>query len=120
MDDFVLLLGCKKKAKEYLNKISCFLKAKLKLELNSKTAYFKAKQGVNFCGFRIWKTHRLLREQSKKKMRRKLKNFEKLYKENRIELDYILMCIKSWLGHAKHCNSYNLVSKMFNEFVLKK
>ena len=44
---------------------------------NSK--YFKASQGVNFCGYRIWKTHKLLRVQSKKKMRRKLKNFEKLY-----------------------------------------
>ena len=120
MDDFVLLFDCKAKAQEYLEKIRWFLKEKLKLELNSKTAYFKAKQGVNFCGFRIWKTHRLLREQSKKKMRRKLKNFEKLYKENKVELEYILACINSWVGHAKHCNSYNLVSKMFNEFVLKK
>ena len=54
---------------------------------NSK--YFKASQGVNFCGYRIWKTHKLLRVQSKKKMRRKLKNFEKLYMENRINLDYV-------------------------------
>ena len=120
MDDFAILFACKAKAQEYLEKIRWFLKEKLKLELNSKTAYFKAKQGVNFCGFRIWKTHRLLREQSKKKMRRKLKNFEKLYKENKVELEYILACINSWVGHAKHCNSYNLVSKMFNEFVLKK
>ena len=103
-----------------IGEIQIFLRENLKLELNAKTAYFKAKQGVNFCGFRIWKTHRLLREQSKKKMRRKLKNFEKLYRENRIELDYILACINSWMGHAKHCNSYNLVSKMFNKFVLRK
>lgn len=120
MDDFVLLLESKEKAKEYLEKIKCFLKENLRLELNAKTSYFKAKQGVNFCGFRIWKTHRLLREQSKKKMRRKLKSFEKLYKKDRIEPDYILACINSWLGHAKHCNSYNLINKMFDEFVLKK
>ena len=120
MDDFVILLNSKERAKEYLEKIKVFLKENLKLELNAKTAYFKAKQGVNFCGFRIWKTHRLLREQSKKKMKRKLKNFEKLYKEDRIELDYVLACINSWRGHAKHCNSYNLVNKMFEKFVLKK
>ena len=53
-------------------------------------------------------------------MRRKLKNFAKLYKENRIELEYITACINSWRGHAKHCNSYNLVNKMFDEFVLSK
>ena len=120
MDDFVLLLKSKEQAKEFFNKIQFFLRNKLKLELNSKTVYFKAKQGINFCGFRIWKTHRLLREQSKKKMKRKLKKFEKLYSEDRKELDYILACINSWLGHAKHCNSYNLVNKMFKEFVLRK
>ena len=37
------------------------------------------------------------------------------YKQN-----YILACINSWLGHSKHCNSYNLVNKIFEEFVLKK
>lgn len=120
MDDFVLLLESKGQTKEYLERIRIFLREKLKLELNAKTAYFRAKQGVNFCGFRIWKTHRLLREQSKKKMKRKLKNFEKLYKEDRVELKYIVMCINSWLGHAKHCNSYNLVRKMLESFVLRK
>ena len=120
MDDFVLLLDSKEKAKAYLNKISKFLRTNLKLELNKKTSYFKAKQGVNFCGFRIWKTHRLLREQSKKKMKRKLKTFEKLYRDNKIEQSYILACINSWMGHAKHCNSYNLRNKLFKEFVLRK
>ena len=117
---FVLLLDSKEKAKAYLNEISKFLRANLKLELNKKTSYFKAKQGVNFCGFRIWKTHRLLREQSKKKMKRKLKTFEKLYRENKIGQSYILACINSWMGHAKHCNSYNLRNKLFKEFVLGK
>ena len=120
MDDFVLLLKSKKQAKETLNKIETFLTEKLELKLNSKTAYFKESQGINFCGFRIWKTHRLLREQSKKKMKRKLKNFQKLYQKGKIELPYITACINSWKGHSKHCNSYHLVNKMLNEFVLKR
>ena len=120
MDDFVLLLKSKREAREVLGKIENFLEEKLELKLNSKTAYFKENQGVNFCGFRIWKTHRLLREQSKKKMKRKLKNFQKLYAKNRIELSYITACINSWKGHSKHCSSYNLVNKMLSEFVLKK
>ena len=53
--------------------------------------------------------YRLLREQSKKKMKRKLKNFEKLYKKGKIELSYITACINSWKGHAKHANSFHLV-----------
>ena len=78
MDDFVLIIESKEKTKELLEKIKGLLDKNLKLELNSKTAYFKQNQGINYCGFRIWKTHRLLREQSKKKMKRKLKNFQKL------------------------------------------
>ena len=120
MDDFVLILETKEKAKEMLEKIKTFLDENLKLELNSKTAYFKQNQGINFCGYRIWKTHRLLREQSKKKMKRKLKNFQKLYKKGKIELPYIKACINSWKGHAKHANSYNLINKMLEDFVLKK
>lgn len=38
----------------------------------------------------------------------------------KIELPYITACINSWKGHSKHCNSYNLVNKMLNEFVLKR
>ncbi len=120
MDDFVLLLKNKQKAKEILIEIKKFLLEKLKLELNSKTAYFKAQQGINFCGFRIWKTHKLIREQSKKKMKRKMKTFQKLYKKDKIELAYITACINSWKGHAKHANTYNLINKMFKEFVLTK
>ena len=120
MDDFVLIVESKEKAKKSLGKIKNFLDEKLKLELNTKTAYFKQNQGINYCGFRIWKTHKLLREQSKNKMKRKLKNFQKLYKKGKIELPYITACINSWKGHAKHANSYNLVNKLLNEFVLSK
>lgn len=56
----------------------------------------------------------------KKKMKRKLKNFQKLYAKDKIETTYIIACINSWLGHARHCNSYHLVNKMFEEFVLRK
>lgn len=56
----------------------------------------------------------------KKKMKRKLKNFQKLYAKDKIETTYIIACINSWLGHARHRNSYHLVNKMFEEFVLRK
>ena len=61
MDGLVLLLKSKDEAKNNLKKITVFLDEKLHLKLNQKTAYFKANQGVNFCGYRIWKTHKLLR-----------------------------------------------------------
>lgn len=120
MDDFVILLDSKEKAKVLLKDLSIYIEKNLHLKLNKKTAYFKAKQGINFCGYRIWSTHKLLRLQSKKKFKRKLKNLKKLYREERISQDYIVACINSWRGHANHCNSYNLQKKIFDEFVLRK
>ena len=120
MDDFVILLDSKEKAKVLLKDLSIYIEKNLHLKLNKKTAYFKAKQGINFCGYRIWSTHKLLRLQSKKKFKRKLKNLKKLYREERISQDYIVACINSWRVHANHCNSYNLQKKIFDEFVLRK
>lgn len=120
MDDSVFILESKEKAKIVLEKIREYVEYNLKLELNSKTAYFRQSQGVNFCGFRIWKTHRLLRVQSKKKMKRKLKNFQILYKKDRVDLKYVTACINSWKGHAKFANSYDLINKILGEFVLNK
>ena len=120
MDDFVLLFENKEKARRGVVEIRKYLGSVLKLELNSKTSYFKEKQGINFLGYRIWKTHLLIRNQSKKKIKRKLKNFQKLYKENKIELEYITACINSWKGHVKFGNSYNLINRILEKFVLTK
>lgn len=67
MDDFILLLPDKASCIEIKNTISNFLEEKLHLKLNSKSKYFPNKMGVNFCGYRIFHTHRLLRNSSKKK-----------------------------------------------------
>lgn len=71
MDDFILLLDCKKTCIEFLEKIKVFLDTHLKLELNDKSRYYPNKMGVNFCGYRIFSTHKLLRVKSKKKIKKK-------------------------------------------------
>lgn len=48
----------------YLNKLEHYIKEELKL--NKKTNYFKAKQGVNFCGYKIFATHILQKKENKK------------------------------------------------------
>lgn len=67
MDDFVLLLPSKEDCIKYKSTISTFLKDALHLELNAKSRYFPNKMGVNFCGYRIFATHKLLRNCSKRK-----------------------------------------------------
>ncbi len=63
-----------------------FLKDALHLELNAKSRYFPNKMGVNFCGYRIFATHKLLRNCSKKKIKRHVKKWNYLYKNNELDI----------------------------------
>ena len=115
MDDFILLLPNKETCIKYKNIISTFLKDALHLELNSKSRYFPNKMGVNFCGYRIFSTHKLLRNSSKKKIKRHVKKWNTLYKQNNLDIPHTLLRINSWLGHSSFCNSYNLQKKILRK-----
>ena len=71
MDDFCLLLKTKQECFLIKKKIEKYLMTHLKLELNSKSRYYKNNLGINFCGYKIYETHRLLRNICKKKIKRK-------------------------------------------------
>lgn len=110
MDDFVLLVENKEVAKEIYIKIEKFLETNLKLELNPKSKYYPYKMGIDFCGYRIFHTHKLVRNRSKKNMLKKIKLWNKLHRENNLDYEAVKKSIKSWKGHIKHANSYNLES----------
>ncbi|MCI9177208.1 MAG: RNA-directed DNA polymerase [Clostridia bacterium] len=112
MDDFILLTKNKEEAKEILNKVRQYLKENLGLELNKKTNYFKAKQGVIFCGYKIYKDHILLKKENKKKIYKKVKVWNELYDEKNLDLRLSSMQLNSWMGHAKNCDAYRLIKKV--------
>jgi hypothetical protein len=99
--------------------IQRFLHYALKLKTNSKTQVFPvAKKGgrpLDFLGYRIYSTHRLLRKCSVKRMKAKLKKFNYLYSRKEITLGQINKSVQSWLGHAKHANSHNLKKSLLTQ-----
>lgn len=119
MDDFVILIKEKDECIHLKKKISEFLNEYLHLELNSKSRYYPNKMGINFCGYRIYETHMLVRYRSKKKMRKNIKVWNKLYCENKLNVDKLIRTLNSWLGHVKHANSYNLVNKYLLKLNMK-
>lgn len=119
MDDFVILVKDKKECIYLRNKISKFLNQYLHLELNSKSRYYPNKMGVNFCGYRIFETHTLVRNRSKKKIKKKIKVWNKLSNNNELDINRMILSLNSWLGHVKHANSYNLVNKYLSKLNIK-
>ncbi len=114
MDDFILLCKSKNDCIALLNKISNFLKSYLHLDLNHKSRYYPYAMGVNFCGYRIFTTHKLLRKSSKEKIKKNLKKWNHEFNKRTINLDLAMQSLNSWIGHVDHCNGYRLKTKVLN------
>ena len=114
MDDFILLLKSKEECKKIKSIIENFLNDNLKLYLNNKSRYYPYKMGVNFCGYRIFTTHRLLRLNSKKKIKKHVKHWNHLYSTGRLNVYNTMQSLNSWLGHTRHCDSFKLQHKILN------
>jgi len=97
MDDFILLLNNKDECIKYKKIISDFLNEHLHIELNSKSRYYPDKMGVNFCGYRIYTTHRLLRKSSKTKIKNNIRRWNHKYKLNTLNVERAIFSLNSWL-----------------------
>ena len=100
-------------AREWLAKIKVFLQERLHLETNQKTKIFYVRQGVNAYGFKIKATHLLLRTESKRREKRRIKRMMEKLQEGTITKAAIVQSVNSWLGFARWACAYNLAKKIF-------
>lgn len=111
MDDVVILGNDPNELRNIFFKIQEFIQLKLNMKI-SKWFVNSVKQGINFLGFRIWKTHKLLRKGSvigaKRKIKTSLKNNDN---------DTLNKFLSSWIGHAKWSDSRNLINNLNKIFI---
>ena len=113
MDDMIIIVENKQRAKEVLRLIEIFINENLHLELNhEKSKVFPISQGVNAIGFKIHPTHRLLRNSSKKKIKRKIKAMPNIVTNKGTKLIKTEQMLNSWLGHARNGSSYNFINQL--------
>ena len=91
VDDFILFGLTRDECLKYRIQIVEFIKKNLELEL-SKSTIQKVKKGINFVGYRTWKSKRFIRKYS-------LYKFRKMAKKGKQE------SVISLLGHAKRTSS---------------
>ena len=65
-------------------------------------------RALDFLGYRIWPTHRALRTDSIHRMKRKMRRMASLYHRGDMAWEQIDAVIMSWVGHARHADTYNL------------
>lgn len=103
MDDIVVLGRDAEELRLVKEKLEDFSRERLRLRF-SKWSVQSAKRGINFLGYRIWPTHKLLRKQSVVKARRKLKILR-----DAGDLDALQSFVGAWSGHARWADTHNLV-----------
>lgn len=108
MDDFIIIHNDREHLKEALQKIEAFLGERLKLTLNPKTQIINTKNGLDFCGYRIYKDYRKIRKRSPKHIRAAIR----AYRSGKITKEKMLIVYASWEGHAEHADTYKLRMKV--------
>ena len=106
MDDVVVLGSDMAHLRKLKEEIERFSRDAMRLRL-SKWNIGRVASGVNFLGYRIWPTHKLLRRQSVTRARRKIARF-------RAARDYesLQRFLASWLGHAGWADAHHLLTSL--------
>lgn len=102
MDDIVILGTSIKELKDVKNKIEEYSLKNMNLKI-SKYTINSLQKGINFLGYRIWKTHKLIRKSSVTRAKRKIKR----YLINK-DMEKLSLFHSAWIGHIKWANCYNL------------
>lgn len=112
-DDVIIVLADKGVAQEAKKLCAAFLADSLHLDINTKkTQIFPIKNGVNAFGFKIKPNYRLLRNDSKRKIKRKIRKMPSLIKEGRMTAETANQILASWSGHAKHGSTQNFARSL--------
>ena len=106
MDDIVILDSDPHRLRDSFEQISEFGERDLGLRI-SKWQASPVSRGVNFLGYRIWPTHKLLRKDSVTRAKRKISKFIS-HKDD----ESLQKFIASWSGHAKWADTHNLFNWM--------
>jgi len=109
MDDFLILENDKQKLNQAKEQIGVFLKEKLKLELNpKKVRIFPIEQGIDFLGYRVFDTYRILRKNTVKRFIKRTKYYQKKSNKGLLSFEKLDHTLQSWLNYARWGNSWRL------------
>ncbi len=117
MDDFLLFSDDKAQLQEWKSAVRDFLAEHLRLVLHPrKSLVFPVKVGVDFCGFRIYPTHRRLRRSSVRRFVRRFRRQREAYQRGELPLEEISTSVQSWIAHAAHGDTWRLRERLFADY----
>lgn len=116
MDDMIILADSKPYLHQLHAEVETYL-AGIGLNLNSKTSIRPVRDGVAFVGYRSWATHRRLRKSTMRQMTRRMTAIGDGLTDGTItDFEEVRPVIASYLGIARHFNSYYYRLKLAEHF----
>lgn len=106
MDDLVVLGSSSEHLRRIKQSVEEFSRDRLGLRF-SKWSIAPIHRGVNFLGYRIWPTHKLLRRDSVTRARRKIAAYRAGGHAERLR-----QFLAAWLGHARWADSAHLIASL--------
>jgi retron-type reverse transcriptase len=120
VDDFLVFADDKRRLHGVRAEVECFLEA-LRLRIHQdKSVVFPCAHGIRFLGFRVFPTHRLLARENVRQFRRRMRRMQREFAAGRIGFDAIRPRIMSWIGHARHANTYRLRADLFRRMPFRR
>ena len=112
MDDIVILSDSKDYLKTAKETLRAFLRDKLRLSLNGKTAIRPCGLGIEFCGYYMHPTHRKLKRQTARRIKRSMKHMCEGLAAGTFPESKFVRAIASYSGVLMFCDSHGLKEKL--------
>jgi retron-type reverse transcriptase len=113
VDDFLAFSDDKSHLARVRAEIGTFLE-RLRLVLHpDKSVVFPTRSGINFLGYRVFPTHRLLARANVHRFRRRLRRMQADFAQGAIPIDRVRTRIMSWIGHARQADTHRLRGHLF-------
>ncbi|RLC74606.1 MAG: RNA-dependent DNA polymerase [Chloroflexi bacterium] len=117
MDDVVLFSDDKTQLHDWKAAIQEFVTNRLRLLLHPrKSVVFPVRVGIDFCGFRIYPTHRRLRRSSVRRFVRRFRRQREAYRRGEMTLEEMTISVRSWIAHAAHGDTWRLRTRLFSDY----
>lgn len=118
MDDMICLVPSKEQAWDIVWAVDGFMRERLGLQLNEKTAVIPVGHPTEFIGRVISPQRITLRKSTSLQMKRHLSYIMEHYSTGELSMEYCQNVIASYLGMMKHCDCDALRNKVLQDFKL--
>lgn len=112
-DDFVIVHRDKEILRKYIISLQNFLHEALRISLHPDKIYIrKIHQGVDFLGYILLPHYKRIRNKTKRRMMKRLRQKRSAFEKGNITLGQYSQSVESYKGMLKHANSFKLLEEI--------